>query len=64
MVLMPQWLSNYLLSAYHNTTHFFLDYEYEGTVNVWIRIIKEDENQIHIPHYDIFMEFLIISLVF
>jgi len=44
--------------------HFFLDYEYEGMVNVWIHIIREDENQIYTPHDDIFMEFLIISLVF
>jgi hypothetical protein len=27
--------------------HFFLDYEYEGMVNVWIHIITEDENQIY-----------------
>jgi len=45
--------------------HFFLDYEYEGMVNVWIYIIREDENYIYIyTHYDIFMEFMITSLVF
>jgi len=43
--------------------HFFLDYEYEG-MNVWIHIIREDENQIYMPHYDIYKEFLMISLVF
>jgi len=31
---------------------------------MFVHIIREDENRIYTSHYDIFMEFLIILLVF